>query len=274
MSDHVIRHVELLRYEDIIVEEGFNCRIVKKDDAHVKSLAESIRAVGLQEPLQVGVFPDTPKGKVMLVDGENRYTALGIVGVKDVLCVIDKFKSREEALFINVEKNYKKKRLRTYELALAAERLKKGGYSIKEIAAKLTLSEAYVGSLVRMCEKLIEPLMDMFRRNDSEATVADLIQCASMSPTEQAMRHHELVYGKPLEPEKESPKKVDTEPRMLNRAKTKALIHDLLNGESIDVRGAPKLLTEDMRACGVALLRHVLGESKKNPVKSLPAEDI
>ncbi len=270
----ITRYVEIIKLDRIIVEPGFNCREVKADDAHVKSLVESIRAIGLQDPLHLGVFPDSKKGTFTIIDGEHRVTALQIIGVTEALCVIDTFESREQALLVNVTKNYQKKRLRTFELATAAERLKKAGYTTKQIANEIGLSETYVGSLARMVEKLIPPLLDMFRRNDSEATVADLIACASMNPTEQTTRHQQLVYGKTLgEPSTEKPEKKkdeDPAPKVLNRAKIKAFILDVINGESINIRGMPKDITDDIREAGVVLLRHVIGELKKNPVVVAP----
>lgn len=278
MTDHVERHAELLPLDQIYILGGFNCREVKDTDEHVLALRDSIRSIGLQEPLQVGVFPDSKPHTYQIVDGENRLRALRLAGAKEALCIIDTFESRDEAFLVNVAKNFRKKRLRTYELAHAASRLRKAGFTAKRISVEIGVSETHVGNLARCVEKLIPPLLDMFRRNDADATVAELIQCAAMSPTEQAVRHQHIVYGRSLEglaPNQErKPKTANgAPPRPLKRDKIKALSLDVINGESVEVRGKPKAITEDMREFGAVLLRYVLGELKKNPVTAAPIKD-
>jgi ParB/RepB/Spo0J family partition protein len=140
---------------EIIVDEKFNVRQNYED---IEELADSIKGIGLQEPL---VVRKTKKG-FELVCGFRRNKALHHLhdeknaGIP-VDCTVKEYESEAQALVSNLAENTGKRDLRTYDKAKRFYELEeKHGMSRKKIAQFAAVSQAYVSQLVT-CYKDLAP---------------------------------------------------------------------------------------------------------------------
>ena len=137
------------------------------DEEELKALAESIKAVGLQEPLTV-MEEDPHSHKYTLVNGERRYRALKLIYGEDfqntmVECYV-RAKPVEEnhKKLLQIVDNEVRSGLTVSELVSTIRYLERNGIKRKEIAkalggvtsAKMTLADYD-------CPAFLEPLMSM-----------------------------------------------------------------------------------------------------------------
>lgn len=255
-----------VRLDQIVIEPGFNCRVVDPSSKTVTSLAESIKAQGLLEPLHLGIFPEL-LGKLALIDGEHRFAACKLAGIAEVMCMVDTFASRDDAFMACVVKSQHRKRLRTYELAIACVRLSKAGFTPDVIAAHIGIQKSYVVQLLKIMTMLIPELLDLFRREDAETTVAKLILCCGLSPTDQRLEYEKMIYGREKEVERGAPPKKKRIRSGRTPTYIKSVIADLYAPEAmIKVRGLEKKMSEETRAACATLLRHLLGDIVEYPI--------
>ncbi|MHB8148482.1 MAG: ParB/RepB/Spo0J family partition protein [Vulcanimicrobiaceae bacterium] len=135
----------------IKVEPGFNVRDfdAPENQEHVKTLAESIKAVGVQVPIKVRFT----NGEFFLVDGESRLraTLLAIADgapIKTIPAVQEaKFVSEAERVAGLLTHN-SGKRLNQIERGEAFARLARFGWTETEIAQKTGITPSYVTSIL------------------------------------------------------------------------------------------------------------------------------
>lgn len=157
-STHTPQRDELrtIPLSSIVVRDGFNPR-VDVDATHVRELSASIKDRGLQVPLRVSALGD---GTYALVAGESRYLAAIDAAVVEVPAVVRGTASEEddntrqaEELVDAVIENRLRRDLNPVEEALACQRLKsEHRYAVKEIAAKLRMTQALVKERLAILE--------------------------------------------------------------------------------------------------------------------------
>ena len=120
---------------------------LRKDtyDYELKSLAESISASGIIEPI---LIRKTENGKYEIISGSRRFKAAVMAGLRRIPCVLHRVDSHKAALF-SVLENMGRKNLSFFEQAEALNTLI-FEYSIPKslICSTLGISPAY------LCEKL------------------------------------------------------------------------------------------------------------------------
>lgn len=141
------------------------------DEEELKALAESIKAVGLQEPLTV-MEEDPHSHKYTLVNGERRYRALKLIYGEDLQNTMVECYVRAKP----VEENHKKllqivdnevrSGLTVSELVSTIRYLERNGIKRKEIAKALGgVTSAKMTKLYALadydCPAFLEPLMSM-----------------------------------------------------------------------------------------------------------------
>lgn len=141
------------------------------DEEELKALAESIKAVGLQEPLTV-MEEDPHSHKYTLVNGERRYRALKLIYGEDfqntmVECYV-RAKPVEENLkkLLQIVDNEVRSGLTVSELVSTIRYLERNGIKRKEIAKALGgVTSAKMTKLYALadydCPAFLEPLMSM-----------------------------------------------------------------------------------------------------------------
>lgn len=139
----------VISYKDIVVREGFNVRKKFKD---IEELADSIKTNGLIHPMVVREGGPDKDGnrKFILVAGERRYRALGLLGYTQVEVKIRKI-NEAEASSINLAENDERDALEPMERAERYQRLmKEGKYTQAQLAKKVGKSEAYVSQTLAL----------------------------------------------------------------------------------------------------------------------------
>lgn len=141
------------------------------DEEELKALAESIKAVGLQEPLTV-MEEDPNSHKYTLVNGERRYRALKLIYGDDfqntmVECYV-RAKPVEEnhKKLLQIVDNEVRSELTVSELVSTIRYLERNGIKRKEIAKALGgVTSAKMTKLYALadydCPAFLEPLMSM-----------------------------------------------------------------------------------------------------------------
>ncbi|MCA9369568.1 MAG: ParB/RepB/Spo0J family partition protein [Pseudomonadales bacterium] len=119
---------------------------IEKED--IAELADSIKQYGILEPI---VVAQTPAGH-QIVAGERRWRAAQMAGLTEVPVVLRKT-TRKEMLELAIIENVQRIDLSAVERAKAFQQLKRDfGYSVGEIAKKVSKSSSYVSNSLRLLE--------------------------------------------------------------------------------------------------------------------------
>ena len=112
------------------------------DEMRLETLAASIQAQGVIEPLIVSAHPED-SGRYMLIAGERRWRAAGMAGLTRVDVVIRDL-TDEQRLAVQLVENIDREELSVMEEALAVARLLDFGRKPKEVADMLGKNQAWV----------------------------------------------------------------------------------------------------------------------------------
>lgn len=111
------------------------------DDPETRELAESIRAIGFKNPIQVRWLPD--EDIFQIIAGERRYQAAKYLGLKDVPVHLEDVDARQ-AKIVQLHENIHRSDLQPIEIATALQGLIADGAKPDELASLLNKSDAYV----------------------------------------------------------------------------------------------------------------------------------
>ena len=100
------------------------------DESRLQTLAESVKAQGIIEPLIVSLHPEIP-GRYMLVAGERRWRAAGLASLDQVPVVVREF-TAEQRLAVQLVENIDREELSVLEESAAIDRLIKLATSQRE----------------------------------------------------------------------------------------------------------------------------------------------
>src|SRR5579859_2807071 len=173
----------------IEVEKGFNNRRSLGD---INELAESIKSLGLLEPLIV--WEPNGHGKLRLIAGERRLAASRQAGLKQIPVIVKTLDdtARLEALLVE---NLHRKDIDPVEEADGYRRLIAIGLKQKENAAKVGRSEAHISKRLALAN--LSPLTAKLLATGT-IPIDSAIGLAKYSPEYQdrAISHVEKMYGK------------------------------------------------------------------------------
>ncbi|MDP9120245.1 MAG: ParB/RepB/Spo0J family partition protein [Acidobacteriota bacterium] len=131
------------------------------DEADLESLAESIRAQGLLQPLVVTPEPD---GTYSIVAGERRWRAARRAGLERVPVVVREVVDDRELLELALVENLQRRDLNALEEAEAYLALQERfGLSQEEVAARVGKSRSAVANSLRLLH-LPEEVRDLLRQ--------------------------------------------------------------------------------------------------------------
>jgi len=258
---------------DIVIDKGFNFRTGGVDEKGEKFLGivESIREHGLKENIIVTEGLD---GKYHLCDGEHRLRAMWKLGIERRYVIVREYENAGERFLESVIPNVVRSKPRPYDVAMAAKKLRdEYGYERKQIASAFGLGAPYIASLLNCVDKLERELLEVFERNDSEATVADLIKVSRMEPDEQLKWLDDIRYGRNDSPEQKPRAPSDGRPRMKTREKIKASLADLRGASFIGTSKKKIVATDDVREACAMYARWIIGEMSTCPVPEPDVEN-
>jgi ParB/RepB/Spo0J family partition protein len=135
-----------------IVPSGHNRTIGGFDQVKLQELAESIKAIGVQQPAVV-----RPKGdKYELVAGERRWRASKLAGVATLPCVIRDLDD-ETALRIQIIENLQREEIHPLDEADGFKRLEEEGHcEVEYIAQQVGRSTAYVYQRLKLLDLIAD----------------------------------------------------------------------------------------------------------------------
>lgn len=137
----------------------------KFDAGELKDLAESIRQNTLLQPIVVE-GPYGPTNIYTIIDGERRWRASKIAGLKEIQCVIRPADDRsDKRLLLALVANLQRADLRPSEEGQAYKKLKELGQSNNAIALNLGINSARVVHRLRLLE-LGREIMDLIDGNE------------------------------------------------------------------------------------------------------------
>jgi ParB/RepB/Spo0J family partition protein len=122
------------------------------DETYIAELAGSIKAAGLINPLLVRPTPGAKAGVISfdLVAGECRYRACKLAGIGAVACTVREMDDKT-MLEIQIIENLHRNDLNFLDEADALARLKREhGYTVEQIAAKISKSVRHVYDTIRL----------------------------------------------------------------------------------------------------------------------------
>jgi len=127
-----------------------NTRMLKgfEKSEECKSLAESIKAVGVLEPLLVRKHPET-QGHFEIRAGERRFRASKVAGLEKAPCIVMDL-DEKDAQAVTVTENLHRANLTPMEEALSVCRLGELGKTLDEIAVTLGKSYQWVARVSRI----------------------------------------------------------------------------------------------------------------------------
>jgi ParB/RepB/Spo0J family partition protein len=125
--------------KDILLAEHWN----REKLGNNAGLAQSIKDVGLTQPLAVRLHPSKP-GKFILIDGRRRHAALLEIGISRVPVFIKEAADDTSAEFLATVANVNRENLTDFEMAMECKRFSDAGKKNKEIARALGKSEGFV----------------------------------------------------------------------------------------------------------------------------------
>jgi ParB/RepB/Spo0J family partition protein len=257
-----------VRLVDVIIDAGFNFRTGGVDESgeYFKGIVESIREEGLKEPIVVTRGKD---GKLHLCEGEHRLRAMRKLGIERSTVVVRAYENEAERFVESVIPNIVRARARPYDVASACVRLRAFGYNRAKISRTLGLGETYIGSLLGCMDRLEPELLDMFKKNDSAATVADMISASRMDSEEQLKWYDDVRFGR-FEGEEEkqprTPRDGAGRPRMRSRDKMKIALANLRGAPHIGTSRKQIVATDDVREAVALFARWAMGELETCPI--------
>ena len=150
MSDATLQQIAVAT----IKPSPHNPRRFRKDDAELASLADSIRAKGVLQPILVRPLPDPagedPVPQFELIAGERRWRASQAAGRSEIPAIVREGLTDQEALELTVLENLQREDLSPLEEAAGVASLLTGGKPLAEVADQLGKPLSWVARRARL----------------------------------------------------------------------------------------------------------------------------
>ncbi|WP_299047737.1 plasmid partitioning protein RepB C-terminal domain-containing protein [uncultured Tateyamaria sp.] len=148
MSDTDLKQTVLVPIDAITV---VNPRV--RNQKVFEEIKANIAELGLKRPITVAVreTEDGDEPNYELVCGQGRMEALKALGKSEIPAIVINASS-EDCLVMSLVENLARRHHHSLDLLRDIRRLKEGGYSVREIAAKTQLSTKYVHGVIKLLE--------------------------------------------------------------------------------------------------------------------------
>ena len=152
-----------------------------------RDMAESIREVGLKQPVTVARRDDPAALPYDLVCGQGRLEAYQMLGQTEIPAIVEDA-DPEVCLLKSLVENLARRKHSAVDLLQDIAGMKKRGYKDKEIAAKTGLNYKYVLDVTRLIEKGEERLLQAVQAGQVPLSVAIEIAEADDAGAQTALR--------------------------------------------------------------------------------------
>ncbi len=154
-----------MQAQDINIEQLVESELNPRgsyDEASLAELAESLKSVGLLQPLTVRpVRGRSKKSKYEVVCGHRRLRAARLAGLTELACLVRELDDREAA-FVALVENSQRQDVSPLDEAAAMRRLVDAGVPVEEIAARLARPVRFVQHRIQLTW-LIEPVQELVK---------------------------------------------------------------------------------------------------------------
>ncbi|MGN8914000.1 ParB/RepB/Spo0J family partition protein [Anaerofustis butyriciformans] len=132
------------------------------DEESINELAESIKSLGIIQPITVREIED---GLYEVVSGERRLRAAKIAGLENIPCIIANINNEENDLIALIE-NIQREDLNFYEEALSYKKImSEYGISQEALSKKIGKKQSTISNLVRLLN-LDEEVLEIIIKNN------------------------------------------------------------------------------------------------------------
>jgi len=173
---------------DSLCPSDGNRRVGGFDPLKLEQLAESIRAVGVQQPAVVRAHPNGPPGTYEIVAGERRWKASAIAGLETLPCVVREIDD-VTVLRIQTIENLQREDIHPLDEADGYARLiDRAGYDVEHLAQEVGRSASYVYQRLKLRD-LSEEARQAFIDGKLAAGHAILIARLQENQQKQALKY-------------------------------------------------------------------------------------
>lgn len=146
---------------NVPVEDVISNPQVRKTFRKIEELAESIKEMGLQQPITVS--PKNAQGKYVIIQGERRWRAVQMAGLKEIRVIVrSKYTTDSDRTIAQLTENIQRDDMDPVELGQALKQvMSETKLSSRQLSAKLGKSTGWVSQYVSVAE--IPALVDTLR---------------------------------------------------------------------------------------------------------------
>lgn len=146
----LVTNPDSTRYQELQIALIESKEQPRKKFSGLESLADSLKAVGLIQPIIVS--PRNDEGKYVIQKGERRFRAAKLAGWSHIKAIIaDEYKSREQGVAEELVENIQREDLEPLEIAEALRQLNEDhGMTYREIASILGVNKNFVGNHLKL----------------------------------------------------------------------------------------------------------------------------
>lgn len=146
---------------NVPVEDVISNPQVRKTFRKIEELAESIKEMGLQQPITVS--PKNAQGKYVIIQGERRWRAVQMAGLKEIRVIVrSKYTTDADRTIAQLTENIQRDDMDPVELGQALKQvMNETKLSSRQLSAKLGKSTGWVSQYVSVAE--IPALVDTLR---------------------------------------------------------------------------------------------------------------
>ena len=159
------------------------------DEESLRELSDSIRHIGLVQPITVRELPEDP-GKYMIISGERRYRAALMAGLEALPAYIRKA-GDEEVMEMALIENIQRQDLNAIEISLAFEKLiKTYNLTQEELSQRVGKNRTTVANYLRLLHLPAEIQMGL---KDGKVTMGHARALISISDPEVQLAFYEQI---------------------------------------------------------------------------------
>lgn len=146
----LVTNPDSTRYQELSIDLIESKEQPRKNFSGLESLADSLKSVGLIQPIIVS--PRNSEGKYVIQKGERRLRAAMLAGWTHIKAIIaDEYKSREQGVAEELVENIQREDLEPLEIAEALRQLhEEHGMTYREIASTLGVNKNFVGNHLKL----------------------------------------------------------------------------------------------------------------------------
>lgn len=152
------------------------------DDPETRELAESIRAIGFKNPIQVRWLPE--EDIFQIIAGERRYQAAKFLNLKDVPVHLEDVDAKQ-AKIVQLHENIHRSDLQPIEVATALQGLIADGAKQQELATLLNKSDAYISKALSAISKLTPEAKEKIAASSQPIGMDHISEVANLPADEQ-----------------------------------------------------------------------------------------